>query len=413
MCTHCTVKLQDFITISLHVLKLCTFHTACSFSTRQQFYAFLLEHVYSLYTFSEATGGYPLQPCCVQDYHAGIAMDTFEMEVSLPHTPAASWALNDSLRVLGMFFPPCSDSRSSSNLPPPPDTLLDPFQQPPGIHHMPEDGRHPARFASADHGEGAALSPGSHSYPNSCSPAGTGDGHGHMHGLHGYGAHAQNEEDEDNCACWGPCMPVMQWFSHALDVPDYVTYCSCPAHLRQPAHGVGLLLMLVPMALMRVTIPTVSGDFYDAFIFIVASTLAPFAAAPLFGMGVPLWLQVVFAVVSCASALSFVASGVRHPLLPLHSISHFYLCSHCDGSCIVALKRIPHDLYAIGMVLGHNEVGATICKAAFTHPIVRVFPLEAKPHFCCDKVRWLSSSLSRLAWESEFVPVTTVSKDGT
>ena len=106
-------------------------------------------------------------------------------------------------------------------------------------------------------------------------------------------------------------MPAMRWFSHALDVPDYVTYCSRPAHLRHPAHGLGLLLMLVPMALMRVTIPTVSGDFYDAFIFIVASTLAPFAAAPLFGMPAPLWMQVALAAASCAGALSFVASGVR------------------------------------------------------------------------------------------------------
>lgn len=245
-------------------------------------------------------------------------MDTFEVEVSLPHAPAASWALNDSLRVLGMLFPPCSDSPSTTNLPPAPDDLLDPFQLLPDIHHIPDHGRYPGGLPLV-----TAMSGGSQSYPNSYSPAETGNVHGRIgtH-MHGYEDHEYDEREEGTFACvsGGPCMPAMQWFSHALDLPDYVTYCSCPAQLRHPAHGVGLLLMLVPMALMRVTIPTVSGDFYDAFIFIVASTLAPFAAAPLFGMPAPLWLQVVFAMVSCAGALSFVASGVRQPNLLFHVV---------------------------------------------------------------------------------------------
>ncbi|NJR41853.1 MAG: hypothetical protein HC767_03525 [Akkermansiaceae bacterium] len=174
------------------------------------------------------------------------------------------------------------------------------------------------------------MSGASLSYPNSYSPAETGDMHEqmgtHMHDMHAYGENARDEE-EGAFVCAGPCMPVMEWFSHALDVPDYVTYCSLPAHLRHAAHGVGLLLMLLPMALMRVTIPTISGDFYDAFIFVVASTLAPFAAAPLFGMAAPLSLQVVFAVVSCVGALSFVASGVC--ILRLHLL---FRCSMPCGS---------------------------------------------------------------------------------
>ena len=249
----------------------------------------------------------------MQAHHSGMAMDTFEVEAALPHAPAASWALNDSLRVLGMFFPPSSDDPSAENLPSPHDALLDPFHSVPDIHHI-RAHRSPSGFSLPAHALqplAPAMSGGSHSHPASFSPAETGDMHGrmgtHLHALHGY-----DEGGEDAFACAGStCMPAMQWFSHALDIPDYVTYCSRPARLRHPAHGLGLMLMLVPMALMRVTIPTVSGDFYDAFIFIVASTLAPFAAVPLFGMPAPFWVQVLLAVVSCAGALSFVASGVR------------------------------------------------------------------------------------------------------
>lgn len=242
----------------------------------------------------------------VQGYPEGMNMDTFEVEVALPHAPTASWALNDSLRVLGMLFPPCGEVPSTSTPRPLNDTgahILDHFHDRPSHPHP---GSPPFPHASD-----TAASGGSPSYPTSAATGAQPHGMGpHMHALHAYPDHSLENSEDHSCAFAGPCMPVMQWFSHALDVPDYVAYFSQPTQLRHPAHGLGLLIMLLPMALMRVTIPTVSGDFYDAFIFVVAATLSPAAAALLFGMHVPWWLQVVLAAVLCMVAMSIVASGV-------------------------------------------------------------------------------------------------------
>lgn len=174
-----------------------------------------------------------------------------ELETAMPVRHASSWAVNDSMRVLGMLFPPCGDGAT------------------------PEE--------PGDSWEGTAET-----------------------------------ADAANSASGGPlqaaaatCMPTMQWFSAALEVPDYVEFCAKEARQRHVLHGVALLLMAPAMALMRFTIPTIAADFYDAGIFVVAAALAPFTAGPLFGVALPAWLPPTLMVAMTCVALAFLAFGVR------------------------------------------------------------------------------------------------------
>lgn len=173
-----------------------------------------------------------------------------ELETAMPVRHASSWAVNDSMRVLGMLFPPCGDGAG------------------PGDEH---DGS----CEDAEEQSGGQVNGGA---------------------LHTAAA---------------ACMPAARWFSAALEVPDYVEFFAQPLPQRHLLHGIALLLMAPVMALMRFTIPTISADFYDAGIFLASCALAAFTAVPLYGLDLPLWLLVALTVSLTCVAIIFLTFGVR------------------------------------------------------------------------------------------------------
>lgn len=185
-----------------------------------------------------------------------------ELETAMPVRHASSWAVNDSMRVLGMLFPPCGDGAAPID----------------------------------DHAG---------------SWEGTAEARDLQNSISLTGAPLR--------AAAATCMPAMQWFSAALEVPDYVEFFSQPPPQRHMLHGIALLLMAPVMALMRFTIPTIAADFYDPGIFVVSAAIAPFTAGPLFGLEFPRWLPVALMVAMTFVAVVFLAFGVRFTatLVPL------------------------------------------------------------------------------------------------
>lgn len=176
-----------------------------------------------------------------------------ELETAMPVRHTSSWAVNDSMRMLGMLFPRCGDG-------------IAPADEPSG---------------SWEGADARDL------HISSTTPGGP---------LQ---------------AAAATCMPAMHWFSTALEVPDYVEFFSQPPPQRHALHGIALLLMAPVMALMRFTIPTIAADFYDAGVFVVSAALAPFTAGPLFGLELPQWLPVALMVAMTCVAVVLLAFGVR------------------------------------------------------------------------------------------------------
>jgi hypothetical protein len=178
------------------------------------------------------------------------AAAVLELDVGVPEfevAPRSAWARNDTLRILGILLPPCAAS-------------------------MP--GADESHNIEANHASSAAALQGS-----SC-----------LTPLLGV---------------WRAFQPTFEWLADTLDMPDYVTHLSEAPEQRNGAHSVVLALALVPMLLMRFSIPTLAGDFYDPALLCVATLAAPFAASRLFGVAVPLWLLMI-----TAAALTAVAAAV-------------------------------------------------------------------------------------------------------
>eukprot|EP00892_Ulva_mutabilis_P007411 jgi/Ulvmu1/5041/UM021_0058.1 len=178
-----------------------------------------------------------------------------ELETAMPVRHATSWAVNDSMRVLGMLFPPCGDGAAADEEP-------------------------------GESWEGTAETG---QLQNGGSPGGG------RNGIH--------------IAAAAVCMPVVGWFSAALEVPDYVEFVAQPMGQRHALHGTALLLMAPVMALMRFTIPTIAADFYEAGVFLVSAMLAPLVAGPLYGLEMPTWLTVALMLVAAGTAAVFLTFG--------------------------------------------------------------------------------------------------------
>jgi hypothetical protein len=191
------------------------------------------------------------------------SLATLELELGMSnHMHSSGWARNDTLRVIGILLPPCSARAQEAGG----EQLRDPesnsYAQLPGLDSSMESLQRPPLHATIVR----------------------------VHTL-------------------------CEWLTDTLDMPDVVTFVTTPQEQRNPAHAVSLALSLIPMLLMRISIPTLAADFYDPRLFVLAMLTAPATSLWLLGAQVPAALLLGLTAASCATGLGIALFGVCYPHL--------------------------------------------------------------------------------------------------
>jgi hypothetical protein len=113
--------------------------------------------------------------------------------------------------------------------------------------------------------------------------------------------------------------PTLAWLADTFEMPDYMAWLASPPEERNALHAVSLGIALLPMVLMRLSIPALAGDVYDPFLFILATLLSPFAAPWLLGMHWPLLAKVGLSAGFTVIAVCVCLRGVRTPVVHVAS----------------------------------------------------------------------------------------------
>jgi hypothetical protein len=140
----------------------------------------------------------------------------------------------------------------------------------------------------------------------------------------------------DGTASVNPSLVAAKWMVEAMEIPDYVAFLGTSRHERHTAHGLGLAMMLAPMVIMRLSVPTIAADFYDPFIFVTSMTFAPLIALPVYGWNMALGPQIAAAFLFAAVAALFVMHGVRSLCTSVSILFHLCLCLKC-----IRMRLVP------------------------------------------------------------------------